>query len=124
MGAIQLYIDNVDFSDYIQQETDITETLRKVTGRAQGVAVDGTTIPDLIANKWDPGFRLMPMPQAKMATLIAKMEQETVVLKYTSVKLGTLRTITAMPTGMRVQYAMPYGSTRIYDGTPISFEEV
>jgi len=124
MGAIQLYIDGEDFSDYIQQETDITETLRKVTGRAQGMAVDGTMIPDLLANKWDPGFRLMPMPQSKMEILIAKMEQETVVLKYTSVTLGTLRTITAMPTGMRVQYAMEWNGMRIYDGTPISFEEV
>ena len=124
MAVIELYINGNDFSDYIQQETDISERMRKIVGRAQDTAIDGRTIPDLLAVKWDPSFLLQPMPQAKMATLLALMKEETVALQYTSVTSGALRSITAMPVAMTVKYAMQWNSMRIYDATPISFEEV
>lgn len=121
-----LHINAVDFSEYIQQETDIEETMTKVIGPAQADAVDGTTIPDLVKVKWNPSFRLQPMPRAKMMQLISMMEQETVELEYTSIKYGdpTLRSITAMPVSMKVQYATKFGGERVYADTPISFEEV
>ena len=121
-----LTIDGVDFSDYIQQETDITETMRKVIGKAQADAVDGTTIPDLIKIKWDPSFLLAPMPKSKMQTLIALMEKESVALEYTSVKTADMatRSITAIPTAMQVKFATRWNGEHIYDATPISFEEV
>lgn len=120
-----LKINYIDFSEYIQQETDIIETMRKVVGPAQGDALDGTTIPDLIKVKWDPAFRLKPLPQSMMAQLIPLMESETVTISYTSVKLGLeLREIEAMPVGMSIQYATTFNGERIYADTPISFEEV
>lgn len=120
-----LKINYIDFSAYIQQETDIIETMRKVTGPAQGNALDGTTIPDLIKVKWDPSFRLKPLPQSMMAQLIPLMEEETVTISYTSVKLGSvLREIEAMPVSMSIQYATTANGERIYADTPISFEEV
>lgn len=126
MARFTLYIEGEDFSDYIQQETDISEKMRKIIGRAQDVAVDGTTIPDLIAYKWDPSFLLKPMPRSKIAHLITYMEQETVRLRYTSVKqAGTLREIEAIPISMQVKYATENADAeRIYDATPIAFEEV
>lgn len=120
-----LKINYIDFSEYIQQETDIIETMRKVVGPAQGDALDGTTIPDLIKVKWDPAFRLKPLPQSMMAQLIPLMESETVTISYTSVKLGSvLREIEAMPVSMSIQYATTFNGERIYADTPISFEEV
>lgn len=121
-----LIIDGVDFSDYIQQETDITETMSKVIGEAQADAVDGTTIPDLIKIKWDPSFLLAPMPKSKMQTLIALMEKESVALEYTSVKTTDMatRSITAIPTAIQVKFATRWNGEHIYDATPISFEEV
>lgn len=121
-----LLINGYDFSDCIQQETDIKESMRRITGPAQGPAVDGTMIPDLIARKWDPSFLLAPLQQSRMATLLALMEQETVTLQYTSVKLnGSLRQIEAMPVSMTVQYAtQDWNDERVYAPTPISFEEV
>lgn len=121
-----LIINAVDFSDYIQQETDIKETMTKVIGPAQADAVDGTTIPDLVKVKWNPSFLLKPMPRSLMATLIAMMEEETVELEYTSIKYGdpTLRQITAIPVSLSVQYATTERGERIYADTPISFEEV
>lgn len=121
-----LIINGQDFSNYIQQETDISETMRKVVGPAQDTAVDGTDILDLLKVKWDPSFRLKPMPQAQMAQLIAMMEMEQVTVTYTSVVSGTVRSnIDMQPMSMTVQYAMTAANgARIYADTPISFQEV
>lgn len=121
-----LIINGQDFSNYIQQETDISETMRKVVGPAQDTAVDGTDILDLLRVKWDPSFRLKPMPQAQMAQLIAMMEMEQVTLTYTSVVSGELRqNIDMQPMSITVQYAMTTANgVRIYADTPISFQEV
>ena len=124
MANFTLTITAVDFSDYIQQETDIAETMEKIVGPAQGTAVDGTTIPDLVKVKWHPSFLLKPMPKSKMQTLLAVMQQETVDLVYTSVVNNTTRNITAIPTSMKVKFATRNGADYIYDATPISFEEV
>lgn len=126
MANFTLKINAVDYSAYIQQETDITEEMTKVIGPAQGDAVDGTTIPDLVKVKWNPSFLLRPLPQPMMATLISLMERETVELQYTSVKLGnaTLRSITAIPTSITVKFATMFNGVRIYEPTTISFEEV
>ena len=119
-----LRINNTDFSAYIQQETDIKETMTKVIGPAQADAVDGTTIPDLVKVKWNPSFLLRPMPKSQMQNLISMMQQETVDLVYTSIVNNTTRNITAMPVSMSVKFATRNGSDYIYDATPISFEEV
>ena len=126
MANFTLKINAVDYSSYIQQETDITEEMTKIIGPAQAPAVDGTTIPDLVQVKWNPSFLLRPLPQPMMATLISLMERETVELQYTSVKLGnaTLRSITAIPTSITVKFATMFNGVRIYEPTPISFEEV
>lgn len=125
MATFTLIINAVDFSGYIQQETDITEQMTKIIGPAQANAVDGTTIPDLVKVKWNPSFLLKPLPQPMMETLIALMEEETVELEYTSVRYGNqLREITAMPVSMSVKFATLYNNTRIYEPTSISFEEV
>lgn len=125
MQNFTLTINGTDFSGYIQQETDIAETMTKVIGEAQADAIDGTTIPDLIKVKWNPSFLLQPMPKTRMQTLIALMEQETVSLEYTSIKQnGTLRSITAIPVSMSVKFATMHNGEHIYDATPISFEEV
>ena len=125
MATFTLIINAVDFSGYIQQETDITEQMTKIIGPAQENAVDGTTIPDLVKVKWNPSFLLKPLPQPMMETLIALMEEETVELEYTSVRYGNqLREITAMPVSMSVKFATLYNNTRIYEPTSISFEEV
>lgn len=124
--AFTLFIDDTDFSSYIQQKTDITEKMRRVVGPAQDTAIDGTTIPDLVAYKYDPSFLLKPMPRNMIETLLAKMQQETVRLQYTSVLYddGNLRSITAMPVSISVKFATEWGGGRIYAETPISFEEV
>lgn len=124
-NTFTLIINAVDFSNYIQQETDITEKMTKVIGPAQADAVDGTTIPDLVTVKWNPSFLLKPLPQPMMQNLIALMEEETVELQYTSVRFGNqLREITAIPVSMSVKFATLYNNVRIYEPTTISFEEV
>lgn len=121
---ITLRINGINFSNYIQQETDISEQMRKIIGPAQEEGIDGVTIPDLVKVKWDPAFRLKPLPQSAMVTLIALMEAETVTLQYSSVRTQALRSIEAMPVSMQVQFATMFNGERIYADTPISFEEV
>ena len=124
MALFTLVINGEDFSGYIQQRTDIKEQMVRITGSAQGVAVDGTTIADLVKIKWNPSFLLQPMPKAKLQRLIDMMQLETVELEYTSVASDELRQIQAVPVSMTVNFAtMSYGRY-IYDATPISFEEV
>lgn len=124
--AITLKINGTDFSAYIQQETDISEKMRKIYGQAQATALDGTTIPNLVAVKYDPSFLMKPLPQNLANTLLALMEYETVTVQYTSFKVagsGT-RTITAFPVSMTVAYAMTdRNGNRIYQPTTIAFEE-
>ena len=61
--AITLRINGVDFSSYIEKTQDISESMRKVYGKANATGLDGTQIPNLVAVKWDPSFRTRPMPQ-------------------------------------------------------------
>ena len=119
-----LIINGQDFSAYIQQKTDITETMRRIVGPAQDTAVDGTEILDLVKIKWDPAFRLNPLPKSMMQKLIAMMEQEQVTIKYESVVQNTLRTIDAEPVSITVQFATYWNGEEIYADTPISFMEV
>lgn len=124
MADITLIINNTDYSAYIQQTHDINESMRKIYGRAQGPAVDGTMIADLIAIKWDPSFMLKPLPQSMAEELISLMELETVSLQYSSVKNGAqLRKITALPQSISISYATTERGERIYDATTIAFEE-
>ena len=126
MATFTLILNGVDFSDCIQQETDIQERMEKIYGPAQGMAVDGTTISNLVRVKWHPSFLLAPLEQSRMAALIEIMELEQISVRYTSVKLnGSLREIEALPTAMAVQYATTgWSGNRVYAPTPIAFEEV
>lgn len=123
---ITVIIDDLDISEYIQQTTDITEQMRKIYGRAQDTATDGTTIPNLVAIKYDPSFSTKPMPQSIAEILASYMEKETVTLQYTSFKYagGQVRTITALPQSITINYATDdYNGERIYNNMALAFEE-
>lgn len=123
---ITVIIDDLDISEYIQQTTDITEQMRKIYGRAQDTALDGTTIPNLVAIKYDPSFSTKPMPQSIAEILASYMEKETVTLQYTSFKYagGQVRTITALPQSITLNYATDdYNGERIYNNMALAFEE-
>ena len=123
---ITVIIDDLDISEYIQQTVDITERMRKVYGKAQDTALDGTTIPNLVAIKYDPSFSTKPIPQSIAETLASYMEKETVTLKYTSFKYagGQVRTITALPQSITINYATDnYNGERVYNNMALAFEE-
>lgn len=123
---ITVIIDDLDISEYIQQTTDITEQMRKIYGRAQDTALDGTAIPNLVAIKYDPSFSTAPIPQSIAELLASYMEKETVTLQYTSFKYagGQVRTITALPQSITINYATDdYNGERIYNNMALAFEE-
>ena len=123
---ITVIIDDLDISEYIQQTVDITEKMRKVYGKAQDMALDGTTIPNLVAIKYDPSFSTKPIPQSIAERLASYMEKETVTLQYTSFKYagGQVRTITALPQSITLNYATDnYNGERVYNNMALAFEE-
>lgn len=124
--AITVIINGLDISEYIQQTKDITETMRKIYGKAQDVTTDGTIIPNLVAVKYDPSFSTKPMPESVARLLASYMEMEAVQLKYTSFlsSPGQVRTIIALPQSVTLNYATDdYSGARIYNNMALSFEE-
>ena len=66
------------------------------------------------------------MPQSIAEILASYMEKETVTLQYTSFKYagGQVRTITALPQSITINYATDdYNGERIYNNMALAFEE-
>lgn len=118
-----LIINGVDYSEYIQQKTDITETPRRITGANSGTALDGTYIEDYVTTKYDPSFRAKPMPAGKIAELLAACESGYVTLRYFSGRENGIRAILAVPTASTVQFLTQYAESAIYGGLVLSFKE-
>lgn len=122
---IELYADNYNLTPLIQQTVDVRESMRKIYGNNGGMSTAGVEFDDLIATKYDPSFRLKPLPASEYAAVMAIMEKESVVLRYTSVKTtGALRTITAAPLELGAHYVTDSYGRRIYDGEIISFKQL
>ena len=119
-----LIINGVDYSTYIQQKTDITETPRRISGNNTGTALDGTYIEDYVTTKYDPSFRAKPMPADKIAALLAACENEYVSIRYSSGRANGVRSIQAVPTASTIQFLTTYAETQaIYGGLVLSFTE-
>lgn len=119
-----LRINGTDYSSYIQQKTDITETPRRITGTAGFTALSGRINEDYIITKYDPSFRLKPLPREKVAALIAEFENPYVSVFYTSVFVETgVRRIQAVPTASTIKYLCDYAGGRVYGDVVISFTE-
>lgn len=116
-------INGVDYSAYIQQKTDVTETPRRISGANAGTALDGTYIEDYVTTKYDPSFRAKPMPASMIASLLAACENEYVTIRYTSGRADGTRTIVAVPTASTIQFLTAYADSRIYGGLTLSFTE-
>lgn len=121
----ELYVGNLNLTQYIQQQTDVIEQVRKVYGNNGGMSISGEEFEDLITVKIDPSFRLKPLPRDAYNQVMAVMKQSTVTVRYTSVISSALRSIQAAPLEMTAHYVMDsYSGARIYDGEIISFRQV
>lgn len=121
----ELYVDNLNLTTYIQQQTDVHEAVRKVYGNNGGMSISGEEFDDLVIVKLDPSFRLKPLPRSLYAQVLALMKKKVVTVRYTSVEGTALRSIQAAPAEMAPHYIMDdYSGRRIYDGEIISFRQV
>lgn len=121
---IELYVDNLNLTTYIQQKTDVVENMRKVYGNNGGMSTSGEEFVDLITVQIDPSFRLKPLPRNIYAQIMNLMQKPTVAIRYTSVMSEALRSITAAPVELVAHYATDARGSRIYDGETISFRQV
>lgn len=121
---IELYVDNLNLTTFIQQKTDVVENMRKIYGNNGGMSTSGEEFVDLIVVQIDPSFRLKPLPRDIYAQIMTLMQKPTVAIRYTSVMSDSLRSITAAPTELVAHYATDARGSRIYDGETISFRQV
>lgn len=122
---IQLFANNINLTTLIQQTVDVVETPRKIYGNNGGMSTSGLEFEDLITTKYDPSFRLKPLPVSDLQTVINLMENATVTLRYTSAKAGgALRSITAAPLGVTAHYATDSYGRMIYDGEILAFRQL
>lgn len=121
---IELYVDNLNLTSYIQQKTDIVENMRKIYGSNGGMSTSGEEFVDLITVQIDPSFRLKPLPRADYVQVMQLMQKPTVTVRYTSVMSDALRIIKAAPVELVAHYATDARGSRIYDGETISFRQV
>lgn len=122
---IELYADNYNLTPLIQQTVDVVEAMRKEYGNNGGMSTTGLEFEDLIVVKYDPSFRLKPLPQTEYNIVMGIMAKSSVTLRYTSVLTGgALRGITAAPLELRAHYILDSYGRRIYDGEVISFRQL
>lgn len=122
---IELYADNYNLTSLIQQTVDVVENMRKEYGNNGGMSTTGVQFEDLIVVKYDPSFRLKPLPRDEYNVVMQIMAKSSVTLRYTSVLTsGSLRGITAAPLELRAHYILDSYGRRIYDGEIISFKQL
>lgn len=121
---IQLLINGTDYTSCIDQVVDVAESPRYVSGPNAGTAMNGDTIPDLVAIKWDCTFKVRPLSRDKMAAFTAACSSWPVEVKYTTHHSAGLRTIKALPAVPTITYCCDYGGGRIYQGGTVTFSEV
>lgn len=118
-----LIIDGVDFSDFIQQKTDIVERPRYIDGKGIGTAINGNAIFDRIATKYDVSFLLKPMPAENIREIIRACEANESEVQYTSVLFDTERSIKAQLSISAVRYLTESNGNRIYGECSIVVSE-
>lgn len=122
---IELYADNYNLTPLIQQTVDVRENMRKEYGNNGGKSTAGIEFVDLIVTKYDPSFRLKPLPRDQYNIVMGIMAKASVTLRYTSVLTsGTLRGITAAPLELAAHYVTDSYGRLIYDGEVISFRQL
>lgn len=122
---IELYADNYNLTPLIQQTVDVRENMRKEYGNNGGKSTAGVEFVDLIVTKYDPSFRLKPLPRDQYNIVMGIMAKASVTLRYTSVLTsGALRGITAAPLELAAHYVTDSYGRLIYDGEVISFRQL
>ena len=80
MANFTLIIDGVNFSDCVQQQTDIYETPQYVEGPNGGMSKVGTPIWDRVNTLYHFEQPLKPLPKARLAQLARACEPNEVTL--------------------------------------------
>lgn len=122
---IMAYFGTLNLTPLIQQTVDVVETPRKIYGNNGGMSTAGVEFEDLIVTKYDPQFRLKPLPGDQLKAVIDAMSAASGTLRYTSVLAnGGLRSITAAPLGVTAHYVTDSYGRMIYDGEILAFRQL
>lgn len=122
MGNFVLIIDGVDFSDCIQQRTDIQETPDYINGPNTGKSKVGTPIWDRVNTTYGFSQPLKPLPRERYEQLARACEPNEVTLTYKSFLAAGTRTVRAQLSLSRIQYATEAWNGMIYHGAKLNAE--
>lgn len=122
MANFMLIIDGVNFSDCVQQQTDIFETPQYVEGPNGGMSKVGTPIWDRVNTLYHFEQPLKPLPKARLVQLARACEPNEVTLTYQSFLQASPRTVKAQLTISRTQFGVSGWNGDIYYGGTLAAE--
>lgn len=122
MANFVFIIDGADFSDCIMQREGIVETPDYIAGINEGTSKVGTPIWDRIRTAYKFRQQLKPLPRARLEAFARACEPNIVTITYTSFLSADPVTARAQLRMGAAQYAMDYGSSRIYYGASVEVE--
>lgn len=119
-------ISPLDISDYIMQQTDISEEPVYTSGPNEGMSKRGTPIHDRLRTLYRFSVPLIPADQATYAAIERRCQMNEMACTYTSMTQPEPVTLIGQATFSRAGYVKTIerdGDTmRIYAGPTITFE--
>lgn len=120
-----LIYNGINLSQYITKY-GVTETPRIIEGANAGTSINGTSIDDVVAVKFDPTFTCRVLNTSKVSILWSIINTFSLgayyTLTYTSAN-GTERVIQARLSSTGATKVMDTQERTLYDGIVLSFKE-
>lgn len=119
VSAQTLIIDGTDFSDYIQQMSQVGISPIYTNGANVGETDSGIQIFDRARVRYALSFALKPLPQSLFQTLIAACEANSVPVVATTPRYAVNQSFVAQISLSSFSYATNSQGERIYSGATI-----
>lgn len=96
MTKLPLFIDDVNYTSYIDKY-GYQVSYSPIKGPNEGVAIDGTTITDIVARKAVLSVTCNPLDQVRLASIISALSKDSVEVTYFDTKTNAQRTAFFIP---------------------------
>lgn len=120
-NAMTVTVDQVQWG---VQKYPYQVNLRRVMGQNQGVALDGSTIYDILVIKRDLSVRLLPMDAETISSLAASYESNIVEVSFFNPLHNAMETMNALVSFGPISLGIKGTNKEIYEGIDVTFQEV
>lgn len=122
MTKMPLEVNSVDWAEYCAVY-GYTEIPRKVEGPNGGTAINGDTIWDIVACKYDLIVPLMPLTMSQLKTVMASCAGGAVPVRYMSIETDNYVTRMMKPDLSSVALALKSPIQEYFSGMTVTFTE-